>query len=120
MTYLTQTNNRLEQMMEEISQLVEKEVTATIIEELSPHLKNREIIFDESMGSVTFEMKLRDGRTLFITDNDYWVKKLPGKPVWEPRWLTDWEWFQKAQKLVRDYQDVSNKTSNAIHIELTL
>jgi hypothetical protein len=120
MTMLPDSNTALEKMMEVLTQLVETEVTTTILKELAPHLKNREVLFEESMGSVTFQVKLRDGRKLYITNDDYWVQKVAGKPTWEPRWMHRWGWVQKAQSLIKSYEDLSNKTSTCIHIELAL
>lgn len=115
-----ETLARWEQMQDELVQMVEKEVTKAIITQLTPHLKNRTIIFEESMGSVTFQVTLRDGRKLFITDDDYFVQKLPNKPTWEPRWLHEWEWVQKVQDIIAGYMYLSEKTNTLIHMEMTL
>ncbi len=120
MTYLTQSTNRLEQMMAEMEQMIEREVTETLIREFSPHLHNRTVIFEESMGSVTFQVNLRNGRKLIITDDLCWVREIEDSTTILPAGFEETEWVQRAMQLIRDYSELSNRTSSAIYVEVTL
>lgn len=117
MIALVKSNNRFEQMMVELEKILEDEIKQILIDEFSPHLKNRWVVFEESMGGITFEVTLRDDRILCIAQSFYWIHRGDDDPL-ETKSLDKFLWVKKAQNLIKEYQQLSCKTKTKVNIRV--
>lgn len=100
MSYLTQSNWVYDVMIEQLETLVKKEMIQAL-HSILPKFRDREVSFDDTMGSATVNINLRSGRVLLINANDYWISGSGPQPR-----MSHLKWLKQLQELVSEYDKI--------------
>ena len=108
-------------MIAELAQKTEFALKHEMQHILYGRLKNRKVLFQDAMGSMTVEIGLRSGAILVIQRDDIYVRACPncfaGYEYAFERHFGGMDWVNKIQKLLDDYDDVAQNLF-AIEFEL--